>query len=166
MTERCSELCTYERYGSIDGSSGVRTPARSFPTVNAPQAPTCPAMRWRIRAMMMTDAAIVTLDESWHSVLRRVSSWFRPSNSAQRSMESIGIASNDASAMAPFVEDAINHAHNDAAADTADQARKQARVAAVRGLLYARDARLDRAEHFFTEAMSLDTTLSPADIPT
>jgi hypothetical protein len=116
--------------------------------------------------MMMTDAAIVTLDESWHSVLRRVSSWFRPSNSAQRSMESIGIASNDASAMAPFVEDAINHAHNDAAADTADQARKQARVAAVRGLLYARDARLDRAEHFFTEAMSLDTTLSPADIPT
>ena len=116
--------------------------------------------------MMMTDAAIVTLDESWRSTLRRVSSWFRPSNSAQRSMESIGIASNDASVMAPFVEDAISDVVNEAAADTVDQARKQARVAAVRGLLYARDAQLDRAEQFFTEAMSLDPDLSPADIPT
>jgi hypothetical protein len=116
--------------------------------------------------MMMTDAAIVTLDESWRSALRRVSSWFRPSDSAQRSMESIGIASIDASAMAPFVEDAISGGVREAAADTADQARRQARVAAVRGLLYARDAQLDRAEHFFSEAMRLDPALSPADIPT
>jgi len=116
--------------------------------------------------MMMTDAAIVSLDESWRSTLRRVSSWFRPSNSAQRSMESIGIASSDASAMAPFVEDAISDADDGAAADTVDQARKQARVAAVRGLLYAREAQLERAEQFFTEAMILDPALSPADIPT
>jgi hypothetical protein len=116
--------------------------------------------------MMMTDAAIVSLDESWRSTLRRVSSWFRPSNSAQRSMESIGITSNDASVMAPFVEDAISNSMNETAADTVDHARKQARVAAVRALLYARDAQLDRAEQFFTESMSLDPDLSPADIPT
>jgi hypothetical protein len=116
--------------------------------------------------MMMTDAAIVSLDESWRSTLRRVSSWFRPSHSAQRSMESIGITSNDASVMAPFVEDAVSDATDETAADTVNQARKQARVAAVRGLLYARDAQLDRAEQFFTESMSLDPSLSPADIPT
>ena len=68
--------------------------------------------------MMMTDAAIVTLDESWRSTLRRVSSWFRPSDSAQRSMESIGITSSDASAMAPFVEDAISDAMDESATDT------------------------------------------------
>ncbi len=116
--------------------------------------------------MMMTDAAIVTLDESWRSTLRRVSSWFRPSDSAQRSMESIGITSSDASAMAPFVEDAIIDAKDESATDSLDQSLKQARVAAVRGLLYARDAQLDRAEQFFTEAMTLDPALSPADIPT
>ena len=116
--------------------------------------------------MMMTDAAIVTLDESWRSTLRRVSSWFRPSDSAQRSMESIGITSSDASAMVPFVENAISDAMDEAATDTLDQSLKQARVAAVRGLLYARDAQLDRAEQFFTEAMTLDPALSPADIPT
>ncbi len=79
-------------------------------------------------------------------------------------MESIGIASNNASAMAPFEEDAISDAMSEAAFDTIDQARKQARVVAVRGLLYARDAQLDRAEQFFTEAMNPDPALSPADI--
>jgi len=116
--------------------------------------------------MMMTDAAVVALDESWRSALRRVSSWFHPSNSAQRSMESMGITTIDASAMAPFIEDAISGTIREAAVDTADLARRQARVAAVRGLLYARDAQFDRAEHFFNEAMRLDPALSPADIPT
>lgn len=100
--------------------------------------------------MMMTDAAIVSLDDSWRSLRRRVFSWFHPVDSFP--------APEASAAMAPFVDDFP--------AQREDEHRKSARVAAVRGLLYARDGQLDRAEIFFSEALTLDAALSPADVPT
>ena len=99
--------------------------------------------------MMMTDAAIVSLDDSWRSLRRRVFSWFHP----------VDVPALDATAtMTPFVDDL--------SAQREDEHRKSARVAAVRGLLYAREGQLDRAEIFFSEALTLDPALSPADVPT
>jgi tetratricopeptide (TPR) repeat protein len=100
--------------------------------------------------MMMTDAAIVSLDDSWRSLRRRVSSWFHPVDRLP--------SQDDPAAMAPFVDGLP--------AQSEDEHRKSARVAAVRGLLYARDGQLDRAEIFFSEALTLDPALSPADVPT
>ena len=99
--------------------------------------------------MMMSAAAILSLDPSWRSLRRRVFSWFHPGDFP---------AVDAPAAMAPFVDDlpALNE----------EEHRKSARVAAVRGLLYAREGQLDRAEIFFSEALTLDPALSPADVPT
>ena len=102
--------------------------------------------------MMVTDAGMFALEDLVQDVGDRVRRLFaRQPSRVPPPVE-----------MAPFVAAAPAPLASDADADR----RQQARVAAVRALLQAREGRWDDAERFFREAAELDPELSLSAVPT